>query len=61
MIMIIYGILIVSLFLLLILGAGWLFRKREREYEDELEQMRKETDYLRDKVNTIVKHININQ
>lgn len=59
--MIIYAILIVSLFVLLILGAVLLFRKREKEYENELEQMRKETDFLRDKVNTIAKQINTNQ
>ena len=32
MIMLFYGTLIVSLFVLLIVGAGWLLRRREKEH-----------------------------
>ena len=53
MFMFFYGTLIVSLFVLLIVGAGWLLRKREKEHEEEMEQLRKETDLLRDKLNRL--------
>lgn len=53
MLMLFYGTLIVSLFVLLILGAGWLLRKKDKEHEEELRQLQKETDYLRKIVNEL--------
>ena len=53
MIMLFYGTLIVSLFVLLIVGAGWLLRRREKEHEEEMAQLRRETELLRDKLNRL--------
>lgn len=52
-VMMLFGILIVLLFLIVILGAGWLLCKREKEHEEELETLQRETDLLRDQVRKI--------
>ncbi|GEM_PF-4412461 len=51
--MIFYGTIVVLLFLLLIIGAGALFRRQERIYEDEIEAMRRETDHLRERIENL--------
>lgn len=53
--MMLFGILIVLLFLIVILGAGWLLRKREKEHEEEMETLQRETDHLRDQVRKITR------
>lgn len=57
-VMMLFGILIVLLFLIVILGAGWLLRKREKEHEEEMETLQRETDRLRDQVRKITRKIN---
>ena len=52
-VMMLFGILIVLLFLIVILGAGWLLCKREKEHEDEMETLQRETDRLREEVRKI--------
>ena len=51
--MMLFGILIVLLFLIVILGAGWLLCKREKEHEEEMETLQRETDRLREEVRKI--------
>lgn len=51
--MIFYGTIVVLLFLLLIIGAGALFRRQEQIYEDEIEAMRRETDHLRERIENL--------
>jgi hypothetical protein len=53
--MLLFGSLIVLLFLLVIIGAGWILRKREKEHEEEMETLQRETDRLRDQVRKITR------
>lgn len=57
-VMMLFGILIVLLFLIVILGAGWLLCKREKEHEEEMETLQRETDRLREEVRKISRKIN---
>lgn len=51
--MILYGSLIIMLFVLLIVGAGLLLHAREKEHQEEMKELQRENDYLRDKVNQL--------
>lgn len=51
-----YGSLIILLFVLLLVGAGLVLRRSEKEHEDEIRRLKKENDYLRDKVNRLTAH-----
>lgn len=55
LVMLLFGSVIVLLFLLVIIGAGWLLRKREKEHEEEMETLQRETDRLRDQVRKITR------
>lgn len=55
-VMILYGSLIIMLFLLLIVGAGLLLHAREKEHQEEMKELQRENDYLRDKVNQLSAH-----
>jgi|GEM_PF-4088185 len=46
----IYLALIVLLFLVVLIGAGWLLRRSEKEHRAEMKQLQDENAYLRDKV-----------
>ena len=46
-VMMLFGILIVLLFLIVILGAGWLLCKREKEHEEEMETLQREIQIIR--------------
>lgn len=48
-----YGSLIIMLFVLLIVGAGLLLHAREKEHQEEMKELQRENDYLRDKVNQL--------
>ena len=48
-----YLALIVLLFLVVLIGAGWLLRRSEEEHRAEMKQLQDENDYLRDKVNRL--------
>ena len=48
-----YLALIVLLFLVVLIGAGWLLRRSEKEHRAEMKQLQDENDYLRDKVNRL--------
>ncbi|MBR0175316.1 MAG: hypothetical protein IJQ22_07425 [Bacteroidales bacterium] len=48
-----YLALIVILFLVVLIGAAWLLRRSEEEHRAEMKQLKKENDYLRDKVNRL--------
>ena len=52
-VMILYGSLIIMLFVLLIVGAGLLLHAREKEHQEEMKELQRENDYLRDKVNQL--------
>ena len=52
-VMILYGSLIIMLFVLLIVGAGLLLHAREKEPQEEMKELQRENDYLRDKVNQL--------
>ena len=52
-VMIMYGSLIIMLFVLLIVGAGLLLHAREKEHQEEMKELQRENDYLRDKVNQL--------
>jgi cell division protein FtsB len=54
--MILYGSLIIMLFVLLIVGAGLLLHAREKEHQEEMKELQRENDYLRDKVNQLSAH-----
>jgi len=54
--MIFYGSLIIMLFVLLIVGAGLLLHAREKEHQEEMKELQRENDYLRDKVNQLSAH-----
>ena len=51
-----YLALIVLLFLVVLIGAGWLLRRSEKEHRAEMKQLQDENDYLRDKVNRLTAH-----
>jgi cell division protein FtsB len=51
-----YLALIVLLFLVVLIGAGWLLRRSEEEYRAEMKQLQEENEYLRDKVNRLTAH-----
>lgn len=51
-----YLALIVLLFLVVLIGAGWLLRRSEKEHRAEIKQLQEENDYLRDKVNRLTAH-----
>ena len=51
-----YGSLIIMLFVLLIVGAGLLLHAREKEHQEEMKELQRENDYLRDKVNQLSAH-----
>ena len=55
-VMILYGSLIIMLFVLLIVGAGLLLHAREKEHQEEMKELQRENDYLRDKVNQLSAH-----
>ena len=55
-VMIMYGSLIIMLFVLLIVGAGLLLHAREKEHQEEMKELQRENDYLRDKVNQLSAH-----
>lgn len=55
-VMIFYGSLIIMLFVLLIVGAGLLLHAREKEHQEEMKELQRENDYLRDKVNQLSAH-----
>ena len=55
-VMIVYGALIIMLFVLLIVGAGLLLHAREKEHQEEMKELQRENDYLRDKVNQLSAH-----
>ena len=55
LVMLLFGSLIVLLFLLVIIGAGWLLHKRDKEHEEEMETLQRETDRLRDQVRKITR------
>ena len=55
-VMILYGSLIIMLFVLLIGGAGLLIHAREKEHQEEMKELQRENDYLRDKVNQLSAH-----
>ena len=55
-VMILYGSLIIMLFVLLIVGAGLLLHAREKEHQEEMKELQRENDYLRDKVNELSTH-----
>ena len=48
-----YLALIVLLFLVVLIGAGWLLRRSEEEHRAEMKQLQEENEYLRDKVNRL--------
>ena len=48
-----YLALIVLLFLVVLIGAGWLLRRSEVEHRAEMKQLQEENEYLRDKVNRL--------
>ena len=54
--MIMYLALIVLLFLVVLIGAGWLLRRSEEEHRAEMKQLQEENEYLRDKVNRLTAH-----
>ncbi len=56
LVMILYGSLIIMLFVLLIVGAGLLLHAREKEHQEEMKELQRENDYLRDKVNQLSAH-----
>ena len=56
LVMILYGSLIIMLFVLLIVGAGLLLHTREKEHQEEMKELQRENDYLRDKVNQLSAH-----
>ena len=51
-----YLALIVLLFLVVLIGAGWLLRRSEKEHRAEMKQLQEENEYLRDKVNRLTAH-----
>ena len=51
-----YLALIVLLFLVVLIGAGWLLRRSEEEHRAEMKQLQEENEYLRDKVNRLTAH-----
>ena len=51
-----YLALIVLLFLVVLIGAGWLLRRSEKEHRAEMKQLQDENAYLRDKVNRLTAH-----
>ncbi len=51
-----YLALIVLLFLVVLIGAGWLLRRSEKEHRAEMKLLQDENDYLRDKVNRLTAH-----
>ena len=51
-----YLALIVLLFLVVLIGAGWLLRRSEKEHRAEMKKLQDENDYLRDKVNRLTAH-----
>ena len=51
-----YLALIVLLFLVVLIGAGWLLRKSEEEHRAEMKQLQDENDYLRDMVKRLTAH-----
>ena len=55
-VMILYGSLIIMLFVLLIVWAGLLLHAREKEHQEEMKELQRENDYLRDKVNQLSAH-----
>ena len=55
-VMILYGSLIIMLFVLLIVGAGLLLHAREKEHQEYMKELQRENDYLRDKVNQLSAH-----
>lgn len=55
-VMVLYGSLIIMLFVLLIVGAGLLLHAREKEHQEEMKELQRENDYLRDKVNQLSAH-----
>ena len=56
LVMILYGSLIIMLFVLLIVGAGLLLHAREKEHQEEMKELQRENDYLRDKVIQLSAH-----
>lgn len=55
LVMLLFGSLVVLLFLFVIIGAGWLLRRCEKEHEEEMETLHRETERLRDQVRKITK------
>lgn len=51
-----YLALIVLLFLVVLIGAGWLLSRSEEEHRAEMKQLQEENEYLRDKVNRLTAH-----
>ena len=51
-----YLALIVLLYLVVLIGAGWLLRRSEKEHRAEMKRLQEENDYLRDKVNRLTAH-----